>query len=78
MSKSVDFETAMERLEKIVRQLEDGSVPLADALKLFREGTCLVNRCTELLDRAELEIVKLTKAPDGELKEEKVAYEPTE
>ena len=68
--RSMSFEASMERLEQIVRKLEDGTIPLAEALKLFQEGTGLVGRCTELLDQAELEIMKLTKNPDGTLTEE--------
>ena len=63
--KSKTFEESMQRLEAIVHQLEQGNVPLEDSLKLFQEGTALVQSCTKLLDSAELEIVKLTKTADG-------------
>lgn len=62
---SQSFEASVERLEQIVRQLEDGSIPLSDALRLFQEGTALATHCSTLLDQAELEIVKLTRGPDG-------------
>ena len=68
-SKSKTFEANMTRLEEIVRRLEDGSVPLEEAMKLFQEGTALTGSCGKLLDEAELEIVKLTKGPDGLLQE---------
>ena len=74
-TKSQTFEASMQRLEEIVHQLEDGSVPLSDALKLFQEGTGLVSGCNAMLDRAELEIVKLAKAPDGTLTEVPLAHE---
>lgn len=64
--RSKTFEASMERLEAIVRQLEHGNVPLEESLKLFQEGTKLVQGCTKLLDKAELEVVKLMKGPDGE------------
>ena len=38
-AKSKTFEASMERLEMIVRQLEQGNVPLEESLKLFQEGT---------------------------------------
>ena len=63
--KSKNFEASMERLETIVRQLEQGNAPLEEALKLFQEGTALDQSCTKLLDSAEQEIVKLTKTADG-------------
>ena len=63
--RSKTFEASMERLEAIVRQLEQGNVPLEESLKLFQEGTNLVQGCTKLLDKAELEVVKLMKTADG-------------
>lgn len=63
--KSQTFEASMQRLEEIVRQLEQGNVPLEASLKLFQEGTALVKSCTALLDSVEQEIVKLMKTADG-------------
>lgn len=65
MSESMNYEASVQRLEAIVKQLERGDVPLDESLKLFQEGTALVQSCTKLLDAAELEIVKLTKGADG-------------
>ncbi len=74
--KSKSFEASMTRLEEIVKQLEDGSVPLEESMKLFQEGTALAGSCGKLLDEAELEIVKLTKGSDGSLQE--VPFEDAE
>ena len=63
--KSKSFEQSIVRLDVIVKQMEQGNVPLEEALKLFQEGTELVRSCTAMLDAAELEIVKLTKQDDG-------------
>lgn len=63
------FETAMSRLEQIVKALEGGNVPLEDLIKLFDEGTSLVKFCTERLDKAE-EKVRLLQVKDGILTEE--------
>ena len=63
--KSVEFEKSMERLEEIVKQMEQGNVPLESALQLFEEGTGLVKNCSKLLDEAELKVVKLMKGSDG-------------
>lgn len=62
---SMTYEQSVKRLDEIVRQLERGDVPLDESLKLFQEGTALVQSCQGLLDRAELEIVKLSKGADG-------------
>lgn len=63
--KKMDFETSMERLEEIVRRLEDGSDGLNAALKLYEEGIGLVRGCTEALDQAEMSIKMLQMKPDG-------------
>ena len=54
----------MARLEEIVGKLEKGDAPLSDSLKLFEEGTKLVNACRKELDTAEQKVVKLSKGPD--------------
>ena len=59
------FEASMARLEQIVRAMERGDVALEESLKLFQEGTKLVQSCAKQLDSAEQEIVKLTKTADG-------------
>lgn len=68
--RSLSFEASMQRLGEIVKALDGGNVPLEQALQLFREGTELVEGCKQLLDEAELEVVKLTKGPDGQPVEE--------
>ena len=68
-SKSQTFEASLNRLEEIVKQLEDGELPLDKAMKLFQEGTALAGDCGKLLDQAELEVVKLTRGPEGDLQE---------
>lgn len=60
------FEESIQRLEQIVRQMEQGSVPLEQSLKLFEEGTALAAACTKQLDSAEQKIVRLMKGPAGE------------
>lgn len=63
--KSKSFEQSIDRLDAIVKSLEQGNVPLEQALKLFQEGTGLVRSCDEMLSKAELEVVKLMKDADG-------------
>lgn len=62
---SRSFEQSIDRLDAIVRSLEQGNVPLEQALKLFQEGTGLVKSCDEMLTKAELEVVNLMKGADG-------------
>lgn len=67
---SKSFEASMERLETIVRQLEQGNAPLEESLKLFQEGTELVRACGKLLEDAKLQVSKITAGTDGEPVEE--------
>ena len=64
------FEENMQRLEQIVRAMERGDVALEESLKLFQEGTQLVQSCGKLLDEAELQVKKITTAADGSPVEE--------
>ena len=64
------FEASMTRLEQIVRAMERGDVPLEESLKLFQEGTELVQRCQKLLDEAQLQVKKIMVAQDGSPMEE--------
>lgn len=64
------FEASMTRLEQIVRAMERGDVPLEESLKLFQEGTELVQRCQKLLDDANLQVKKIMVAQDGSPLEE--------
>ena len=64
-AKKLTFEQQLARLEEIVAALEKGDAQLADSLKLFEEGTKLIASCSEQLDKAEQQVVKLMKGPDG-------------
>lgn len=69
-SKKQTFEASMARLEQIVRAMERGDVALEESLKLFQEGTELVQRCQKQLDEAQLQVKKIMVAPDGSPVEE--------
>ena len=69
------FEESMQRLEQIVRAMEQGDGPLEESLKLFQEGTQLVRSCNQLLDEAQLQVTKIMTAPDGTPSEEVFADE---
>jgi len=58
------LESSIKRLEKIVESLEDGSVPLEDAIKMYEEGIELSISCIEKLTQADLKLKKLTKKID--------------
>jgi exodeoxyribonuclease VII small subunit len=47
------FEECLDRLEKILAELERGEVPLEQSLKLFEEGIRLSDSCRKELEEAE-------------------------
>ncbi len=55
-AKSLSFEKAIEKLEKIVLEMEKGEISLDDSLKKFEEGVKLSKLCLEKLDEAEKKI----------------------
>ena len=63
--KKTTFEEDMQRLEQIVRAMERGDVPLEESLKLFQEGTALVQSCQKRLDDAKLQVQKVLTDANG-------------
>ncbi|MGN1409443.1 MAG: exodeoxyribonuclease VII small subunit [Eubacteriales bacterium] len=63
------FETAIARLEEIVRMLESGNAPLDKSLAMFEEGVSLVKLCNSRLDNAEQKVKMLTLGENGTLVE---------
>ncbi|MGQ0535631.1 MAG: exodeoxyribonuclease VII small subunit [Methanobacteriota archaeon] len=55
------FEEALARLEAIVKELEEGAMPLDQAMTHFEEGVALAKVCRERLEAAEAKILLLTK-----------------
>jgi len=60
------LESALDDLEKIVDELENGKLPLDESLALFERGIKLIRLCNAKLDNAEQRIESLT----GELPED--------
>jgi exodeoxyribonuclease VII small subunit len=63
--KSKSFEASLESLEQIVRELEDGDLPLEKSLELFEQGIRLSRECQERLGQAERRIEMLMRDSQG-------------
>jgi len=63
--KKQTFESSLKELERIVRRLEEGELPLEDSLKLFEDGVKLSRECQERLNQAERRIEILLKDENG-------------
>jgi exodeoxyribonuclease VII small subunit len=66
MSEVPDFETALKRLEEIVKKLENGELTLDSALQLFEEGIKLSRFCHTTLEEAERRVEVLVKNNSGQ------------
>ncbi len=62
MSEQQTFEQHMKLLEQVVGKLEQGEVPLDEALKAFEQGMKLVTTCREQLAQAELKVEQVINA----------------
>ena len=64
----MNYEKAVERLEKITDKLENGNLTLEEMMKLYEEGTALAAKCSKSLDKAQLKITELSagKAKDND------------
>lgn len=60
-AKQPTFQESMERLEEIVRLLEEGSRPLEESIALYEEGQTLAKYCEKTLADARLKIEELGK-----------------
>jgi exodeoxyribonuclease VII small subunit len=67
MKKEKTFEEALHELEEIVNRLEQGDLPLEEALGLFEEGVRLSRSCHTKLDEAQKRVEIVLKDESGKL-----------
>ncbi len=63
----IKFEKAIQRLEKIVDDLETGELDIDKSLEIFEEGIKMSRVCSKKLSEAEAKIEKLTRDQKGKL-----------
>ena len=66
-AKGAAFEQSLERLEKIVEELQTADLPLETRLKRFEEGVALVRECKQALDGATKKVEVLIKSSGGKV-----------
>jgi exodeoxyribonuclease VII small subunit len=64
------FEASLDALEKVVKELEAGDLPLERSLELFEKGMALSETCRKQLENAETRVEMLIR------KEGKIQPEP--
>ena len=65
----MSFDTALEKLEKLVADMERGELPLEAAMEKYAEGAALSQLCLVQLKAAEQAVSKVIAEVDGKLLE---------
>ena len=60
------FDEALERLEQLAAQLEDGDIPLEESLRVYEEAVGLFRHCRTRLNSVEQKLELLTRGLDDE------------
>ena len=61
------FENALDRVEKLINELENGNIPLKKSIAKFNEGVELLKFCQKELKEAEISIQKIVDK-DGKIR----------
>ena len=61
---AASFESGLQELEQIVKEMESGELPLERALELYEKGMRLSERCRKQLEEAETRIEMLIRKGD--------------
>ena len=63
MDEKLTFEGALQKLEKLVDEMEGGTLPLGEMMKRFEEGRKLSAFCTTELESIRQRVEKVVSAP---------------
>ena len=64
---ALSFDAALAELQETVRRLEEGGLPLEEAIALYERGVALHERCAQLLGDAELRVQRLVERGGGQV-----------
>ncbi len=66
-SQEMTLDESFDRLDEMLKKLEDSSLPLEEALELYQQGMKLLAKCNEKIDRVEKQVLVVN--GEGELSE---------
>ena len=69
------FETSLKKLEDTVEKLEEGTIPLNEALETFESGVRWSKECKKFLDNASQRIETILKNENGEYEQKEFVPE---
>ena len=58
-TENMSFEDALALLQKLIKELEEGNLPLDKALKTFQEAVAVSRVCNKKLEMAQEEVKKI-------------------
>ena len=61
----MSFEQQLERLERIVAELQRDDLPLDESLRLFEEGVSTLREASQQLSHVEAQVQRLVERGDG-------------
>lgn len=64
-TQSMSFEAALEELEQIIKNLENGKTSLEESISAYERGVALKTHCEKKLGEARMKIEKIITGPDG-------------
>ncbi len=62
---NISYEEAAKELNQIIEKLEEGSLAMSEAVKLFERGQELVKICYDILDKAKGKLTELKETIDN-------------
>lgn len=62
MKKAGDFESNLQNIDEIIEKLESGELSLETSIKEYEKAMKLIKSSSEILDRAEGKIIKVSEA----------------
>ncbi len=65
--KKPSFEEALQRLESIAEEIEQGKIGLEESITRYEEGMKLIKHCRAVLGKAEMRIQKLQISEQGQV-----------
>lgn len=68
--RKLTFEEALQQLETIAEQIEQGKIGLEESISQYERGMALVKQCRGILAKAELKIQQLQERADGSVETE--------
>lgn len=74
---TLTFEDALKELEQVVRHLEEGRLPLEEAIGAYARGAELKERCEALLSQARLKVEAVLASGDGTVTKTPITDAPT-